>query len=130
MATIQDVCEQDWDAWKSDCSGFLKAVAGDVGVTLTGQADAIIDQMGLLPWLQFENDAEKAVLYAGMGYLAVAGLKASPNGHVVVIMPGSANPYPTGYWGKLNGVGRKNTTINWAWTHSDLANVQYFAIKP
>ena len=65
----------------------------------------------------------------GMAYLVVAGLKATPNGHVVVIVPGPAKPYPTGYWGRLHGVGRKNTTINWAWDHTDLPNVKYFAVR-
>jgi hypothetical protein len=131
MATIlvKDVCEKHWDQWKGDCSGFLKAVASDLGITLTGQANAIIDAMGRDPWEQLGTDADQAVNHAGMAYLVVAGLKATPNGHVVVIVPGPAKPYPTGYWGRLHGVGRKNTTINWAWDHTDLPNVKYFAVK-
>jgi len=126
---VKNICEKHWDKWKADCSGFLRAVAADCGITLTGQANDIIDAMGKTPWLPFGNDASKAVQYASMQYLVVAGLKESPNGHVVVIMPGSATPYPSAYWGKLHGVGRKNGTINWAWKHVDLPKVQYFAIK-
>lgn len=130
MATIsvKEACENDWDTWKSDCSGFLKAVAGDLGVTLAGQANDIIDMIGRAPWLQVGHDAEKAASYASMGYFVVAGLKALPNGHVAVIVPGPAKPYPLGYWGRLGGTGRKNSTINWAWNHTDLPNVWYFAL--
>ena len=94
MATIpvKDVCEKHWDQWKGDCSGFLKAVASDLGITLTGQANAIIDAMGRDPWEQLGTDADQAVNHAGMTYLVVAGLKATPNGHVVVIVPGPAKP--------------------------------------
>ena len=127
--TVKQACENEWEKWKSDCSGFVKAVAADVGVTLTGQANDIIDKMGKMPWLQLAHDANKAVTDAGMNYLVIAGLKAKPYGHVVVIVPGPAKPYPTGYWGRLGGTGRKNTTINWAWNQTDLPNVQYFAIK-
>ena len=65
--------------------------------------------------------------HANRGYLVVAGLKKPRNGHVVIIMPNSHKPYPTAYWGRLGGIGRKNQTINWSWNRSDLAQVQYFA---
>ena len=130
MATIpvKAACEQEWNRWKADCSGFLKAVAGDLGVTHDGQANAIIDTMGQPPWLQLGNDAAEAVRCLDMGHLVVAGLKATPNGHVVVIVSGPATPYPFGYWGRLDSVGCENASINWAWDHADLPNVQYFAI--
>jgi len=128
--SIQDFCEQEWDANKADCSAFVRAVAGDLGITLSGQANALIDTMGRPPWTQLGTDTAKAATYAQMGYLVIAGLKATPNGHVAVIMPVAPSPYLTGYWGMLHGVGRKNTTLNWSWNHTDLPNVQYFAIKP
>lgn len=127
---IKTLCETEWDQWKHDCSGFLKAVAGDLGVTLSGDANAIIDTMSQGAWIQVGSDSDKAVNYAGMGYLVVAGLKATHHGHVVIIMPGQSKPYPLGYWGRFGGTGRKNTAINFSWKHADLANVQYFAIRP
>jgi hypothetical protein len=127
--SVKDACEKEWEKWKADCSGFLKAVAGDLGIMLSGQANTIIDTMGTPPWVQLGKDATKAVSYLGMGYLVIAGLKATPNGHVVVIVSGPATPYPFGYWGRLGGVGRENASINWAWNHVDLPNVQYFAVK-
>ncbi len=130
MTTVKEACEARWETWKADCSGFLKAVAADVGIELTGQANAIIDTVGTAPWVQLESDADCAVSYAGMGYLVVAGLKANPNGHVCVIVSGASKPYPSAYWGRLNAVGKKNATINWAWTHADLAKIQYYAMMP
>ncbi len=127
--SVKDACKKEWPTWKADCSGFLKAVAGDVGIKLSGPANDIIDAMGRPPWVQLGKDAAKAVSYLSTGYLVVAGLKATPNGHVVVIVAGPAVPYPFGYWGRLDGVGRENASINWAWNHTDLPNVQYFAIK-
>jgi hypothetical protein len=126
---VKVLCEKHWERWKSDCSGFLKAVAADLGITLIGQANSLIDSMASVPWLPLESDAANAVRYAGPGYLVVGGLKATPNGHVVIVVPGSAIPYPTAYWGRLHAVGRKNATINWAWTHDDIAKVRYFARK-
>jgi hypothetical protein len=127
---IKSLCEQEWDKWKADCSGFLKAVAGDLGISLTGQANDIIDLMGRAPWTQIGLSAESAVGYANRGFLVVAGLKAKGHGHVAIIMPGSAKPNPIGYWGRFGGTGRKNTPINWSWNKADLAQVQYFSIQP
>ncbi|MFM0222689.1 hypothetical protein [Paraburkholderia dipogonis] len=127
---IKTLCENHWTQWKADCSGFLKAVAAELGITLTGDANSIIDTIGRAPWTQLDSDADKAVAYAALGYLVVAGLKATHHGHVVIIMPGPSKPYPLAYWGRYGGAGRKNTAINFSWTHADLANVQYYAIKP
>ncbi|PRY08575.1 hypothetical protein [Paraburkholderia sp. BL25I1N1] len=127
---IKTLCENHWARWKADCSGFLKAVAADLDITLTGDANSIIDTIGRAPWTQLGSDADKAVAYAGLGYLVVAGLKATHHGHVVIVMPGQSKPYPLACWGRYGGVGRKNTAINFSWSHADLANVQYYAIKP
>ena len=127
---IRSLCEKEWDKWKADCSGFLKAVAGDLGIQLTGQANEIVDAMGRAPWTPLGSDADMAVSYANRGYLVVAGLKAKGHGHVAIIMPGTSKPHPIGYWGRFGGSGKKNTPINWSWNGADLAHVQYFAILP
>lgn len=105
-------------------------MANDLGITLSGQANAIVDTMNHSPWVQLHTDADQAIKYANLGYLVVAGLKAAPNGHVAVIVPSPSRPYPTGYWGRLGGIGQKNMAINWAWKHADLAHVQYYAGHP
>jgi len=126
MKTIKDICEARWDAWKSDCSGFLKAVAADVGIKLHGQANTIIDTMSD-SWEDLGDDAAKAVLHASSRRLVVAGLKATGHGHVAVIVPGPATPWPHAYWGQFNGTGRKNATINWAWNKADRDDVRYYS---
>jgi hypothetical protein len=52
---------KNWERRKSDCSGFLKAVAADLGITLIGQANSLIDSMASVPWLPLESDAANAV---------------------------------------------------------------------
>jgi hypothetical protein len=74
--------------------------------------------------MQLNTDVGAAITYANRGYLVVAGLKKAGHGHV---MPHSHEPYPTGYSGRLGGIGRKDQTINWAWNRTDLEQVQYFA---
>jgi len=134
-ATAQNVideCEADFDANMSDCSGFVKAVASAFTVTLTGQADDIVDQICGEGW-QLLADGVEAKNKADNGWLVVAGLKSTQNvppqanGHVAIIVSGglAQQRYPTGYWGKLGGVGEKNKTINWAWNKESRDKVIY-----
>ncbi len=118
-------CEKWWDQYKGDCSGFVKAVGQEIGVAITGMADDIVDAIQSAPWTVL-NSGPDAALHTGLG-LVIGGLKANPHGHVVVVVPGplQLGKYPTAYWGMLNGVGRKNTTINWAWNAQDRDRVIY-----
>lgn len=124
-ARVVAACEADWEAHKSDCSGFVRAVAADLGVTLHGLANTITDRIQKAPWTVLKSGKE-AAQQASKG-LVIGGLKASRHGHVVVVVPGplAHGKYPTAYWGHLGGVGRKNTTINWAWNHKDRDRVIY-----
>ena len=129
LTSAVNACEANWEDHKADCSGFVKAVASDLGVTLTGQANDIVDQIQIAPWVLLGKDGVAAKQKADAGLFVVAGLRDAPNGHVVVITPGPLDPnnskYPTGYWGRLHGVGRKATTINWAWDEDHRDNVIY-----
>ena len=121
-------CKAEWPAYSGDCSGFVHAVAGDLGVSLTGQANAIINALDTASrWEKLGTRPELAVLRAAQGRFVVAGLKATPNGHVVVVVDAPAQAYPIGYWGKLNDVGKENTGLNWAWRQADLVNVNYYS---
>jgi hypothetical protein len=126
VMSVATVCEARWDKYFDDCSGFVKAVAADLGVTIDGQANDIVDAMQKFPWKRAASGAD-AALKASMGYLVLGGLKAAGNGHVVVIVPGVVleGKYPTAYWGSLNSIGKKNTTINWSWSKPDRDLVQY-----
>jgi hypothetical protein len=130
---IIDACEDNWDADKSDCSKFVKDVVATFGVTLTGQANDIVDQITSQPEWQQLNDGVAAKQAADNGQLVIAGLRGSEqtppedHGHVVVVVSGplANNKYPSAYWGRLGGVGEKNKTINFAWKSADRDAVHY-----
>ena len=137
VATAQDIineCENQFEANKSNCSGFVIAVVNKFGIQLTGQADDIITQIETTGWTVLADGVD-AKNKADAGLFVIAGLKSADhnpprtNGHVVVIVSGSLayNKYPTGYWGTLGGIGKKNTTINYAWNTSDRDHVIYSA---
>lgn len=130
---VVTACEKHWEAFKADCSGFLKAVCSDLGVILTGQANDIADQIQRSPWLKLKDGVE-ANQRATQGFLVLGGMRANPNGHVVIVVPGTLahGKYPTAYWGSLGGVGKKNTTINWSWNATDRDKViyAYYPHKP
>ena len=123
---IIDRCEAQFDAHSHDCSGFLKAVASDLGIALTGMADDIVDEIQAAPWTVLA-DGVTAKAQADLGFFVVGGLKDTPHGHVVVVVQGPLvhEKYPTGYWGRLGATGMKNTTINWAWNKTDRDRVTY-----
>ncbi len=127
---IIDSCEKHWDDNKDNCSGFVKAVASDFGIQLTGLADDIVDQISA--W-EAAADGVAAKSAADSGYFVVAGLKGADHspprqhGHVAIVVQGplARGKYPTGYWGSDGGVGEKNKTLNYAWREADRDNVLY-----
>jgi hypothetical protein len=118
-------CKKHWETHKNDCSGFAKAVATELGVALTGQANDIVDQIQASPWQTLASGQDAADKTDSA--LVVGGLKANPNGHVVVVVPGELNrgKYPVAYWGKLGAEGKQATTVNWAWDATDRDKVVY-----
>ena len=130
---VREVCETCFEAHKSDCSGFARAVADELGVTLQGLADQIVETLrNGAGWTPLK-DGVAAAQSAKAGKLVIAGLKGSEqahpdaHGHVVVVVDGplNRNAYPSAYWGRLGAVGEKNKTINWAWTAEDRDHVSY-----
>lgn len=123
-------CETEWESWKADCSGFVKAVAGRLGVNLSGQANELIEYLQRAPdWYKLDRDAKGAMTRASLGEFVIGGLAARPHGHVVVVVRSVATTYPLAYWGRFGAVGKKRSTINFSWRRADLANVRYFARK-
>jgi hypothetical protein len=133
---IITTCENNWDANKSDCNAFVKSVAKEYGVLLSGVADDIVDTISGAGWEHLGKSGVKAKASADDGNLVIGGLKGQDHdpprdhGHVVIVVRGSlANgKYPTGYWGSLGGVGKKNTTLNYAWNAKDRDHVIYGAM--
>jgi hypothetical protein len=131
---IIDRCEAAFDANKNDCSAFVRAVVAASGITLTGQADNIVDQVTGTGWVQL-TDGVQAASMADAGMLVIAGLKSSEhtpprnNGHVAIVVSGplANGKYPTGYWGSSGGASAKNQTLNYSWNPADRDHVHYAA---
>ena len=135
-AAIRRSCERHWDAFKGDCSGFLKAVGADfLEAVPSGQADAILESLrAAASWTHVEN-AAIAARHADEGRIVFGGLQSDElnpprkNGHVVVVVSGPLvnGRYPRAYWGVLNGTGRKDEGVNWAFNAKDRDRVDYFS---
>ena len=129
---VIDVCEDEWPANKGDCSGFVKDVAASLGVSLSGQANDIVDQIAGPGWTKL-TDGKAAKQAADEGKFVVGGLKGSDqqtpsaHGHVVVVVAGplAKDQYPTAYWGTLGSTGERAKTVNWAWKALDRDRVTY-----
>jgi hypothetical protein len=130
---VIEACEAVFAAHITDCSGFARAAAAELGIKLEGRANELIDQLSGAPWAILA-DGIAAKQKADEGYFVVAGLKDEPHGHIVVIVAGEIahEKYPAAYWGSLKGAesAAKNRTINWAWTKADRDRVIYAAYLP
>ena len=137
--TVREACEQHWEAHKSDCNKFVKAVASALGVPLPEDldADGIVAHIRASADYAKLNGGADAKSRAEAGKFVIAGLMAADHdpprahGHVVVVVDGDLDPthkkYPHAYWGSLNGVGKKDETLNFAWVKADRDNVEYHA---
>jgi hypothetical protein len=123
---ILAVCEAHWEPHKNNCSGFVRAVAADLGIHLVGQANKIVEFVGK-HWREAEDGVAAAKLAAD-GKFVLAGLADEPNGHIVVVVKGGLdrNRYPHAYWGTQGGIGRRNETTNWSWGPGDRDDVGYY----
>jgi hypothetical protein len=139
---IIDTCESNWDANKSDCNHFVKAVADSLGVTLFAagdDADTILNKLSNAagwPPIPGTPDLSTVETDAAAGQFIIAGLRSNEftpprtHGHVVVVVKGDdpLHPgYPLAYWGTLGGVGQKDSSIrNTFIPDTDLPNVKYY----
>ena len=134
---VLDAVRRHFAAYAGNCSGFVRAVAGRLGVGegLSGVADAQIDHMRTA-W-QTLTRAE-AIARVGRGELVVAGLRSdehtSPRarGHVAVVVPGELyrNTYPRVWSGSLGGIAGRSEgdrSVGQIWRVDDRDRVQYFA---
>jgi hypothetical protein len=134
---VTAACVREFAAHSGDCSGFVRAVSADLGVTIDGMANDIVDTLRAGgAWVKLA-DGRAALASAQAGQLVVAGLRgdeqAAPkaHGHVVVVVDGplARDLYPSAYWGQLGGTGAQDKTINYAWTAHDRDRVTYAAHK-
>lgn len=128
---IIESCEKHWSRFKSDCSGFVKAVASDFGIQLSGDANLIVKSIST-SWV-LATDGAAAARQAAAGNLVIAGLAETDgtHGHVAIVVQGSVlrGKYPTGYWGRLGGQGAKKKTLNYAWGPEERDSVEYYYKK-
>ena len=130
---IKDTCGRLLPANAGDCSAFAKAVCGELGVLLTGQANDIVDQLvAAKGWTELGSGADagkKAADAAANGLLVIGARKETGNGHVVVVVKGTPHldKYPHAYWGKLNDPDNAgyDKTVNWAWNSASRDSVTY-----
>ena len=134
-------CTRHWQENKGDCSAFVKAVAHDLGLDVTGQANDIYDQIAKSPWIRIgigESAATVAGVTAGEGNLVIAATKFQPNGHVAIVVDYS-NAFESykpverekavAFWGSLRSVGQEYTRITRSWAAANLKDVLY-AYRP
>jgi hypothetical protein len=130
---VKAACAKEFPAHTDDCSGFAKAVAACVGVTLTGLANDIVHTIRTAPGWRVLGDGPAAAASAKAGKLVIAGLRGDQqfhpdtNGHVVVVVDGplAFGKYPTAWWGKLHATGTAGGTLNFAWIEQDRDRVTY-----
>jgi hypothetical protein len=134
-------CTKHWPDNKGDCSAFVRAVSHDLGLDLTGLANAIYDQIATAPWTRIgigPAAATVAGVTAGEGKFVVGASKGQNNGHVAVIVDyrnafDSYSPVDrdkaVAFWGKLHSVGQDYTRVTQSWTEADMQNV-LFAYRP
>jgi len=139
---IVDACRAVWEQSftagvlnKNNCSGFVKAVAAELGIHLPNtQADGIADYLDR-NWTKLASPAE-ALTRAGQGYLVLACLKAGEhqpvksNGHIVVIVQGPVyrNKYPRCWGGSIGGAQSAGTrSVGEVWNNRDRDQIRYYA---
>lgn len=137
VANVTSICIAEWPAGQFDCNAFVKAVAAKVGVTLTGDADAILSQVQGPGWTSYGTDGVAASNAAAAGKLVIAGMTSDElgddHGHVVVVVaptgPLGHDKYPYAYWGSLNSAIRSDggigTTLNFSFNKTDRDKVRY-----
>jgi len=116
-ARVQQICAATWSSTgpngplKNACNFFLIEVANQLGISLSGRADQIIDNIqNGSPWRALA-DGPAARDMAALGKFVVAGVKSNAytpprlEGHVAVVTAGPMNPggwAPAGYWGSTS----------------------------
>lgn len=131
---ILAACKKHYDVYADDCSGFVRAVAKELGYPLAGNANALVDYLDK-SWTKI--DRAKAVELAKAGTLVIAGLKSSDhnpprsNGHVVIVVDGTLyhNKYPPVWGGSIAGPvaqSKGTKTVGEVWRSTDRDTVRYY----
>ena len=131
---VRAACAANFAAHQGDCSGFVKAVATQIGVPLQGNANNIVDSIRNGGNWQSLADGREANGRAAAGDFVVGGMRGDEqlnhdvHGHVVVVVgdkPLAHGRYPAAWWGSLGGQPGRDETVNFAWTEADRDRVSY-----
>jgi len=83
---IKSVFSNHYSSYSANCSGFVKAVAADLGISLPDvQANGLVQHMQA-NWDATAN-AGTAMQWAAEGKVVVLGFEATGNGHVAFLLP-------------------------------------------
>lgn len=136
---VIDACRSLWPARQNACNFFVRDVADQVGITLTGLADDMVDQIQRGGWSRLA-DGLAAHQAATQGKLVIAGVKAPDfthprnEGHVAVVVAGdmrSGTWAPPGYWGSTNPAvasrGGDGSPLSWSFRAEDKDRIIYAA---
>ena len=125
---------------RSDCSGFVRSVAKELGLPLTGQANDIYLQIQQAPWsvLGRGNAAAHLAAVAATNGKFVIGAWRNPsggNGHVAVVVDtnysSTTPPFhlrALAYWGTLGLEGKKRQVHSLSWGPDKQQEVLYAAV--
>lgn len=134
---IIGACTRRWPSNQGDCSAFVRAVAQDCGVSLSGNANSIYEQIASGAWVRIgigPSAASIAGITAGEGRLVIAARQDQPHGHVAVVVDyrNAFESYSSvdrrkavAFWGSLNSVGAEYTRITKTWSSADLREVLF-----
>ena len=141
LQACDDVWDKEWVAGKANrnnCSGFVKAVAAAVCVSLPASenADGIIDHVAK-SWKKLgSGDAALAAVAAGS--FVIAGLRSDDHkpgrteGHVAIVVAGSLyrGKYPK-VWGGSTGAAqsRGDKSTGEVWNTKDRDSVRYYEFQ-
>lgn len=130
--SIVAACRTQYDLHSDDCSGFLRAVAADLGYPLSGNANTLVDYFDR-SWTTLTR--AEAIAAARQGVFVVAGLKGSDHnpprnhGHVVVVVDGPLyhNKYPLVWGGSIGSAQSPGTkSVGEVWNRTDRDAVRYY----
>lgn len=137
MIKLLQTCQQAYKSYEANCSGFLKEVCLELGVTVDqGNADAIADFLDS-NWTKLKDHADAKKVVDDHKFV-VAVLKSSDsnkvpkpsNGHVAIVIPGELyrKIYPKVYCGGMSPLGRSkgDKSVGEIWAKVDRDSVKYF----
>ena len=142
---IVDACKQAWEGSflpgtpnKDNCSGFVKAVAAQLGIPLPATADADGIASAVAGAWKKVDSGEEAQRLAANGAFVLVLLKGKDHhpprhhGHVGVVVAGELyrHKYPMMWGGSIgNAQSEDDKSVGEVWNRADRDSVQYYTFS-